>query len=182
MLPAILNAEPIEDHRPPTVMMGVQQTRTERRLSVSAPEAVNGRFSVDLPDRIPASCVTSSARDYRLNPMILLAVLKVESNGRTGIVSPNKNGTHDLGPAQFNTNTWAKRFEVKYNIPREALINDMCQAIRAMAFAVRTEIDSAGGDFWRGVGNYHSRTPVFHQRYLGLIEAAHRKMLKTGKF
>jgi hypothetical protein len=137
---------------------------------------------VDLPARIPANCVATSARDYALNPMILLAVLKVESNGRTGLVSPNANGTYDLGPAQFNTNSWAKRLEKRYNISREALINDMCQSIRAMAYALRTEINGVNGDLWRGIGNYHSRTPKFHDKYVGLVSSAHKSMISRGKF
>lgn len=138
--------------------------------------------SVALPVRIPADCVSSSAAAYQLNPMVLLAILKVESNGRTGIVMRNTNGSYDLGPAQFNTNSWAKKFQTKYNIPREALVHDMCQSVRAMAFAVRSEINDAGGDMWRGIGNYHSRNEPFHTKYVHLVDTAHRKMLSRGRF
>lgn len=138
--------------------------------------------SVMLPQRIPPHCVVSSANDYNINPMVLLSILKVESNGRIGVIGKNTNGTHDIGPAQFNTNSWAKVLIEKYKIPREALLNDMCQAIRAMAFAVRTEIDNAGGDLWRGIGNYHSRTPTYHVRYIRLVYGAYKQMSTKGKF
>ena len=140
------------------------------------------QFEVELPDRIPARCIRSSSAAYKLNPLLMLAVLKVESNGRTGIVARNANGTDDLGPSQFNTDSWAKLLIVKYKIPREALVHDMCQSVRALGFALRTEINAAGGDLWTGLGNYHSRTPKHHEKYKALVWSAYNDMIKRGKF
>lgn len=147
-----------------------------------APAARAGLYEVIVPDRIPPHCVHASGSAYNLNPLVLLSVLKVESGGRTGIVSRNTNGTDDLGPSQFNTSSWAKLLIEKYKIPREALINDMCQSVRAMAFALRTEINSAGGDLWKGIGNYHSRTPKHHVKYVRLVYGAYKQMTSKGKF
>lgn len=141
-----------------------------------------GRYDVLVPQHIPPHCIHSSASAYNLNPLIILSVMKVESGGRIGIVSRNTNGTDDLGPGQFNTGTWAKLLIEKYKIPREALINDMCQAVRGMGFALRTEINNAGGDLWRGVGNYHSRTPKHHVKYVRLVYGAYKQMTMKGKF
>lgn len=141
-----------------------------------------GQYQVQVPDRIPPHCIVGSARTYNLNPLLLLSILKVESNGRTGIISRNTNGSDDLGPSQFNTDSWAKVLTVKYKIPREALIHDMCQAVRALGFALRTEINQAGGDLWKGIGNYHSRTPKHHIKYIGLVFGAYKQMTVKGKF
>ena len=141
-----------------------------------------GQYEVVVPDRIPAHCIEETAITYDINPLVLLSVLKVESNGRTGIVSKNTNGSDDLGPSQFNTRSWAKVLIQKYNIPREALIHDMCQATRALGFALRTEINAADGDLWEGLGNYHSRTPKYHSEYINLLYAAYRQMITKGKF
>lgn len=141
-----------------------------------------GQYDVLVPAHIPPQCVQSNAADYNLNPLIILSVMKIESGGRTGIVARNTNGTDDLGPGQFNTATWAKLLIEKYKIPREALINDMCQAVRAMAFAIRTEVNGAGGDLWKGIGNYHSRTPKHHVKYVALVYGAYKKMTAKGKF
>lgn len=138
--------------------------------------------TIVLPARIPAQCVADSAQTYGLNPMVLLAMLKAESDGKTGIVSKNTDGSFDLGPAQFNTYYWAKTLIEQYGIPREALINDMCQSIHAMAFAVRTEINQAGGDMWKGIGNYHSRTPSKHTIYVSRIREANLLMVEKGAF
>lgn len=154
----------------------------QQPVAQAAPMSAGGLAQVRLPERIPAQCVQDSAAAYSLNPMVLLAILKVESGGRTGVIGKNTNGTLDLGPAQFNTSTWAKKLEREYGIPRDALINNMCQAIRAMAYAVRTEINGVGGNLWRGIGNYHSRTPHFHQIYVGKVHQAHVYMVTKGKF
>ena len=143
---------------------------------------VGGQYEVVVPERIPPQCVHSSGSAYGINPLIILSVLKVESGGRVGIVSRNTNGTDDLGPSQFNTSSWAKLLIEKYKIPREALINDMCQSVRAMAFALRTEINGAGGDLWKGIGNYHSRTPKHHVKYVRLVYGAYKQMTSKGKF
>lgn len=139
-------------------------------------------LQVDVPDRIPPECVTSSATTYGINPFVLLAILKVESNARTGVIGKNTDGSEDLGPGQFNTRSWAKVLIEKYKIPREALLHDMCQAVRALGFAVRTEIDAARGDLWEGIGNYHSRTPVHHKKYIRLVYGAYSAMTTKGKF
>lgn len=154
-------------------------------LVASAPAGADGRgrtFEVALPDRIPAGCLQETSVAYKINPLLILAVLKVESNGRTGIVARNTNGTDDLGPSQFNTESWAKVLIVKYKIPRDALINNMCQAVRALGFALRTEINAARGDLWQGLGNYHSHTPAYHSRYKALVWGAYTDMIKRGKF
>lgn len=158
--------------------------------ALGAPAA--GMVAVDLPSRMPAICISEAARDYRLNPMILLAILKVESNGRPGAIGKNTNGSIDIGPSQLNSNSWAPFFVNRFNIPVESLLNDMCQAVRAMAYAVRTEINASGGNVWLGIGNYHVGTPktaareravtAERQKYIGLIHGAHARMVATGKF
>lgn len=147
-----------------------------------AADGAGGQYEVAVPERIPAKCIEDSSGTYDLNPLVLLSVLKVESNARTGIVAQNTDGSFDLGPSQFNTRSWAKLLVEKYKIPREALINDMCQAVRALGFALRTEINAAGGNLWAGIGNYHSRTQKHHVKYIALVYAAYKQMTTKGKF
>lgn len=186
--PEVPQPEPSSAH---TVVVAVPEGRAEmavRQLlerSTKAPDPArlsDGDVSVIVPDRIPAACVYRSAADYSLSPLVFLALLKQESGGRTGLVSPNTNGTFDLGPAQLNTSSWAAFFEKKYNISKADMIHNMCQSIRAMAYAVRYEINGANGDLWRGIGNYHSRTKVHHDKYVKAVYAQYRRMVTTGKF
>lgn len=170
---------------PATVGAGGYETGRLQAAAVPASaeaRLTDRRFEVSLPDRIPAHCVRDSSAIYEINPLLMLAVLKVESNGRTGIVAQNTNGTSDLGPSQFNSESWGKLLIVRYKIPREALIHDMCQSVRALGFALRTEINAADGDLWKGLGNYHSRTPKHHNKYVNLVYGAYKQMITKGKF
>lgn len=187
-LPAIVAPAPAgagypesADERLARYLVAPETRRVPARSEAQASRAA-GQYEVIVPERIPPHCVNSSASAYNVNPLVLLSILKVESNGRIGIVSKNTNDTYDLGPSQFNTKYWAKVLIEKYRIPREALINDMCQAVRALGFAVRTEINQAGGDLWKGIGNYHSRTPEHHVKYVGLVYAAYKQITSKGKF
>jgi hypothetical protein len=47
-------------------------------------------------------CLTAAARVHRLPPVMLVILLNVEG-GSLGRVSPNPNGTVDIGPIQINT-------------------------------------------------------------------------------
>lgn len=182
-LPAVLNVAP-----------AAAPAADEAMPAAVAPAsfAPAGLVAVTLPDRIPAGCVYEAANDYRLNPLIFLAILKVESNGRPGAIGRNTNGSIDIGPGQFNSRSWAPLFVNRFNIPAERLLNDMCQAVRAMAYALRTEINNVRGDVWLGVGNYHVGFPgtaareravaAERQKYIGLVHGAHVKMITTGKF
>lgn len=112
---------------------------------------------------LPA-CVTEAARDYSLPVRGLLAVWLTEG-GKPGTVSKNTNGTVDYGPMQINT-VWAKKLEKDFGVTPEMLTDDFCMSIRAGAYILRYEINLAGGDFWDGVGHYHSRTPHHKRRYI----------------
>lgn len=110
------------------------------------------------------TCITEAARDYSLPVRGLLAVWLTEG-GKPGTVSKNTNGTVDYGPMQINT-VWAKRLEKDFGVTPEMLTEDFCMSIRAGAYILRYEINQAGGDFWDGVGHYHSRTPHHKHRYI----------------
>ena len=54
------------------------------------------------PTSVVDSCVKKSSIHYKLNPLVLKAILKVEG-GKIGTVSKNTNGSYDLGLMQINT-------------------------------------------------------------------------------
>ncbi len=148
-----------------------------------APVAV---VSMTVPERIPLACVKQSSEDYGVPQMLLLAILKQESNARAGAIGKNSNGTYDIGPAQFNTASWVPYFANRYGIRPEALANDMCQAIRAMAYAIRTEANTStcrGEVLWCGVGRYHApRNEAARTRYIIRVDEKLRRMIRTGRF
>ncbi|MBI0537455.1 lytic transglycosylase [Roseomonas sp. KE2513] len=113
-------------------------------------------------------CIQAAAALHRLPPGVIAVLLSVEG-GSIGRASQNTNATVDIGPMQINQihlPTIARRWNTTTAAAREALLNNFCANVEAGAWILRREIDGAGGDFWEGVGRYHSRTDVYKTRYL----------------
>lgn len=177
------------------IVMGTKPTQEQNSIP-NAPTSVpnlmpkNGIFVestfIEVPERIPISCVQASAKRYSVPEMALLAILKQESGGRTNVVGHNKNGSKDYGPAQFNDRSWGRYMNEKYGITLEELNSNMCQAIMAQGYALRSEWDRCRkkGDqsIWCAIALYHSPTKKFQDRYVKGVWGHYQKMIKTGKF
>lgn len=127
-------------------------------------------------------CIYLAAQASRLPPAILMTVLTVEG-GREGTKSHNTNGTDDFGPGQINTIWLPAVAAAARRTPEEAerlLQWDGCFNIRVTAAILRHEIDAAGGDFWAGVGNYHSHEPQEHLSYLRKVVATAKRLFGPG--
>jgi hypothetical protein len=113
-------------------------------------------------------CITAAAKVYRLPPAALVILLNVEG-GSLGRVSPNTNGTVDIGPIQVNE-VWlpevAAHWHATITDAYKAMRDNFCANVEAGAWILRRGLDEAHGDFWEGVGYYHSRTPEHKTRYL----------------
>jgi hypothetical protein len=113
-------------------------------------------------------CITAAAKVYRLPPAVLVILLNVEG-GSLGGVSPNTNGTVDIGPIQVNQ-IWlpdvAAHWHATIADAYKALRDNFCANVEAGAWILRRGLDEARGDFWEGVGYYHSHTPEHKTRYL----------------
>jgi len=124
----------------------------------------------DVPDNqaIIRGCITAAAKVYRLPPAVLVILLNVE-RGSLGRVSPNTNGTVDIGPIQVNE-IWLPEVAAHWNATiadtYKALRENFCANVEAGAWILRRSLDEARGDFWEGVGYYHSHTPEHKTRYL----------------
>lgn len=155
-----------------------------------------------LPARMPAQCLQVAIDRYKLRSDILLAIFKVESGGRAGLVGVNKdkNRTRDVGVGQLNSASWAKYMVEKYGIPMSQLQNDMCQGIMSSAYALRSEMNRcikggfSGSDaVWCSVAVYHhgGALPVagasptireIQKTYVRKVWAAYQKITSTGRF
>lgn len=144
------------------------------------------KIIVALPERIPAQCVANAAARYAVPEMALLAILKQESGGRTGVVSQNKNGSKDYGPAQFNDRSWGAYMQRKYGISLASLTNNMCQAIMAQAYAVRYEwnrcMKKGDNSIWCAIANYHSPTKKYQDIYVQNVWKRYQQIMAQGKF
>ncbi len=113
-------------------------------------------------------CIESAARVHRLPPAMLMILLEVE-DGRLGRVSDNSNATVDIGPMQVNE-IWLPKVAAHWgaSVPETfvTLRDSLCANLEGGAWILRQGIDEAGGDFWQGVGFYHSHSPAQKADYL----------------
>lgn len=117
------------------------------------------------PPEIPVACFVQAADRYSLPRVLLPAIIKVENRQKNpDAVRVNTNGTKDYGYFQHNT-VLLKEYSRKFGIAVDVFKQDRCLAVMATAYKIRYEINRYGGDFWRGVGAYHSRTPSLNRRY-----------------
>ena len=118
-------------------------------------------------------CITAAAEAYREPPAVLVILLNVEG-GSLGQVSYNTNGTVDIGPMQVNQ-IWlpdvAAHWRTTAPAAYAALRDSFCANVEAGAWILRQGLDEAHGDFWQGVGYYHSHDPEYKRRYLRVVLA-----------
>jgi hypothetical protein len=115
-----------------------------------------------------AACIVAAAEIHHLPAGVLVVILDVE-RGAIGRVSRNRNGTVDIGPMQVN-DRWLPALGQRWHAsPAEVyagLRDNFCANIEAGAWILRQAIDEAQGDFWSGVGLYHSHDPEEKAAYL----------------
>ena len=116
-------------------------------------------------------CLTAAGSIYNEPPSILVILLNVEG-GRLGAVSPNTNGTVDIGPMQVN-DIWVPKVAAHWQTDVKsaylALRDNFCANAKAGAWILRRGLDEAHGDFWEGVGIYHSHDPDHKLTYLSSV-------------
>jgi hypothetical protein len=115
-----------------------------------------------------AGCIDAAAGVYHVPPAVLVVLLNVEG-GSLGRVSLNTNGTVDIGPMQVNS-AWVPEVAAHWHAGEAAtylaLRDDFCANMEAGAWILRQGLDEAHGDFWGGVGFYHSHDPELESQYL----------------
>ena len=113
-------------------------------------------------------CIAAAASLYRLPQSLILILLRVEG-GQLGAVSSNTNDTVDIGPMQVNT-IWvspiARHWRTTPQSAYSALRDNFCANIEGGTWILRQALDEAGGDFWSGVGIYHSHNAIQKETYL----------------
>jgi hypothetical protein len=118
--------------------------------------------------RLIGGCLNAAAAAYQVPPAVLVVLLNVEG-GSLGHVSPNSNATVDIGPMQVNQ-IWIPQVAAHWHATIAAtflaLRDNFCANVEAGAWILRQGLDEAHGDFWQGVGYYHSHDPEHKTIYL----------------
>lgn len=107
------------------------------------------------------ACIVRAATHYGAHPDIVRAVQRAE-NGRPGQIRRNKDGSFDMGPMQVNSVHLPEL--AKWGITQMALTNDECLNLHIGTYYLQKAIITAP-HFWKGVGKYHSNTPVKNVSY-----------------
>ncbi len=127
------------------------------------------------------ACIEAAAAAHELPAGIILILLDVEG-GRLGEVSGNRNQTVDIGPMQVNE-IWLDKLAAHWRASREetyrALRDEFCANVEGGAWILRQALDQAGGDFWEGVGLYHSRNEPHKSSYLRKVYERARRLVKA---
>lgn len=112
-------------------------------------------------------CMVAAAAAYQLPVRALPAIQRVEG-GKVGTVSPNKDGSHDLGLMQVNTR-WVTPLARATGLPPQTVVTRLilspCFNIVAAASILRSYFDEEHQDIWRAIGDYHSHTPWLSTPY-----------------
>ncbi len=116
-------------------------------------------------------CLYAAAGIHRVPPAVLVVLLNVEG-GSLGHVSQNTNATVDIGPMQVNQ-IWIPQVAAHWHATPSAtflaLRDNFCANVEAGAWILRQGLDEARGDFWQGVGYYHSHDPEYKASYLQAV-------------
>ena len=101
----------------------------------------------DVPDNQTTirGCITAAAKVHRLPPAVLVILLNVEG-GSLGRVSPNTNGTVDIGPIQVNE-VWLPEVTAHWHATitdaYKAMRDNFCANVEAGAWILRRGLDEA---------------------------------------
>lgn len=131
---------------------------------------------IPIPKPVADSCIALASSVYNVPQFAIKVVLKVEG-GKIGTISKNSNNTFDLGPMQLNSSNLHKIKEQFPYLDWTHITYDPCINIMVGSWWLSNRIKDRDGDVWAGIGDYHSRTPVYHERYLNLAKKAYQKIL-----
>ena len=112
-----------------------------------------------------APCVSAAAQYHGVNPWVLRAILKVESDFNPRAVNRNANGSVDVGMAQINSIHFAELG--RWGIAPANLM-DGCVATYVAAWHLARQVRRYGNS-WFGIASYHSTSPCQNTRYARLV-------------
>ncbi len=106
-----------------------------------------------------AFCFDEAGVQYGINPLVLRAIAKEESNFDPAAVNWNSNGTYDYGLMQINS-IW----RTVLGEERWKALGDACYNTKTGAWILANCIDKYGYN-WKAVGCYNSQTPEISEKY-----------------
>jgi soluble lytic murein transglycosylase-like protein len=127
----------------------------------------------------PQMCFDQAGHDFRIDPLLLMAISIKESHLRPGAVNKdNKNRTEDVCGMQVNSSHYPKLND--FNIDRERLLSDPCICVYSGAWVLAHNFKSYGRN-WDSVGIYNTgpakKLMVQRKKYAAEIKSIYRILL-----
>jgi hypothetical protein len=119
-------------------------------------------------------CFEEAGEMYGINPLVLRAIAKVESNFDPETINKNSNGTFDIGVMQINT-IWRPVLGEE----RWKYLGDACYNTKTGAWILAICINKYGYN-WKAIGCYNSQTPGKSEVYAKKV-FSHLKQLEHHK-
>jgi hypothetical protein len=108
-------------------------------------------------------CFEEAGQQYSINPQILRAIAKVESNFNPAAINMNTNGTYDFGLMQINS-SWAATIGKE----RWKELGDACTNVKTGAWILSMCMNKYGYT-WKAIGCYNSQTPDKRDKYAKMV-------------
>ena len=121
-----------------------------------------------------AFCFQDAGEVYGVSPLLLEAIMIVESRGNTGAINYNRDGSYDFGLMQINS-SWAKPWGSEV----WKKLGDPCVNVYAGAYVLAGCIKQFG-QTWDAVGCYNARSREKRIDYARKVRAAFER-LRAGK-
>jgi hypothetical protein len=120
-------------------------------------------LALSLSGTAHAFCFEEAGAEYGINPQILRAIAKVESNFNPVAVHRNTNGSFDFGLMQINS-IWAPTLGKE----RWNSLGDPCNNAKAGAWILSMCMEKYGYT-WKAIGCYNSQTPEKRDKYSRMV-------------
>lgn len=108
-------------------------------------------------------CFDEAGAQYGINPQILRAIAKVESNYNPRAINRNTNGTYDFGVMQINSIWAASLGKERWNA-----LGDPCTNIKTGG-SILAGCMKKYGYTWEAIGCYNSQTPNKRDKYAKMV-------------
>ena len=127
----------------------------------------------------PQMCFDQAGHDFRIDPLLLMAISIKESHLRADAVNKdNRNKTEDVCGMQVNSSHYSKLN--RFNIDRERLLSDPCICVYSGAWVLAHNFRSYGRN-WDSVGIYNTgpakKLIAQRKKYASEIKSIYRILL-----
>lgn len=101
---------------------------------------------------VAKDCWSKIGERYGIDPLLLVAIAKVESSFNPKAIRYNRNGTYDVGLMQINSSNFSRLAAAGINTEK---LDDACTSIEAGAVILSAFIEQHGYT-WTAVGAYNA--------------------------